>query len=246
MDSLKVITIESATPKEEGSIAINIDIQGNPILEYYKKGSWVPLDNLKTTERMSRLDDLYTHLYYRNWGIGPRFSVKNDKLFLHTELCKPIPVLSGGVCLSEFVSPDESIEDMNKEIDIYYNSLVSSRDLLEGSSVVDIWEYPTEYGGTLNLMTLPVIKRDQVTNEAPIIRLGISWVIGGVRKSENITFTPWVLNKNKISWSEFQSPLGESEVIVEFHDGCIRVFPGIPEVTECLIHHCSATYDKLL
>ena len=126
---------------------------------------------------------------------------------------------------------------MNKEIDIYYDSLVSSRDLLEGSSVVDLWEYPVSYGGILNLVTL----YDQ-EKPAPIIRLCIAWVKYGVRRTENVTFTPW----KEDGWSDFQSSLGNGDVILEFHDGCIRVFPGDIYTTECIIHHCVATYDKLL
>lgn len=239
MDSLKIITVESGI-KEEGLIAINNNLQGNPILEYCKSGKWIPLDNLHTNSRMSRLDDLYTQLYYRNWGIGPRFSVKGDDLYIHTGLYDIIPKLSGGIKLSENVI-EELKDDMIKEIDIYYDSLISARDFLEGSSVVDLWEYPVEYGGTLNLSTLPLPKN----KKSPIINLGVAWTINGIKKTEDILFTPWT-NDDGFKWSDFQSPLGSSEVIVEFQDGCIRVFPNTNEVTECIIHHCSATYDGLL
>ena len=241
MDSLKVITVESPNSKEDGTIAINAGDSGNPILEYYESGEWVPLDNFSNINRAARLDDLYTQLYYRNWGIGPRLSERSGNLYLHTELQDShIPKLSGGIKISEYLTSDELTDDMIKEIDIYYDSLVSARDFLEGSSVVDLWEYPMEYGGALNLTTLPS------KEQTPIIRLGVSWVFGGVRKSENFTFTPWSLEEGEIRWSEFQNYMGDNEVIVEIHDGCIRVFPNDPNVTECIIHHCSATYDKLL
>lgn len=252
MDYLKIITVESDTPLEENSIAINTSIQGHPILEYYKNGGWVPLDNLGTTKRMARLDDLYTHFHKRDWGIGPRFSISGDgSLCLHTELHDSyIPVLSGGIRLSEFINTTEDLDNMNKEIDIYYDYLVSTRDFLEGSSVVDLWEYPTEYGSTLNLVTLPIMKDSLRYQKASlIIKLTVAWVLSGTRKTENIIFTPWTLENSDggdFEWTEFQRTLGEGEVIVEFHDGCIRVFSGKPEVTECIIHHCSATYDKLL
>lgn len=237
MNSLKLITVESAE-LEEDSIAINTDFPGNPILEYCKNKKWVPLDNLKTINRMARLDDLYTYLYLRDWCIGPRFSINDGDLYIHTDLHdSPIPTLSGGIKISDVTAPDELIEDMIKEIDIYYNSLVSTRNLIEGSSVVDLWKYPTEYGGILNLVTLPT------TNSIPVLRLCIAWVIGGMRKTENMTFTPKDSDGN---WIEFKRPLGDSEVTVEFHDGCIRVFPEKSEVTECIIHHCTATYDSLL
>ena len=243
MDSLRIITVESSesSPKEEGSIAINSGLPENPILEIYRNGNWTPLDNLESIDRMSKLDDLYTHLYRRNWGIGPRFSEISGDLYIHTNLYRsPVPVLSDGIKVSEHITSDEITDDMNKEIDIYYNSLVSSRNFLERSSVVDLWEYPTEYGGTLNLVTLPA------KSKAPIIKLGVSWVNKKLRKTENICFTPWNLGENGFEWSDFQSFLGEDEVIVEFHGGCIRVFPNSQEVTECIIHHCQATYDGLL
>lgn len=245
MDFLKIITVESKTHPEEGSIAINTDISGNPVLEYYKNKQWIPLDNLRTINRMARLDDLYTHLYFRDWGIGPRFSEKDGNLYIHTELhSSPIPVLSEGIKISEHLTSEELIDDMNKEIDIYYDSLVSTRDLLDGSSVVDLWEYPVEYGTTLNLVTLPSPKNNTISS--PTIRLAVSWIVEGSRKTETMTFNPWEQTDEKIVWSEFQRDLGEGEVVVEFHDGCIRVFSGCPDVTECIIHHCSATYDRLL
>lgn len=238
MDFLNIITTRSNTESSENSIAINTDIQGDPILEYYKDREWVPLDNIKTINRMARLDDLYTQLRSRDWGIGPRFSEEYGDLYIHTDLHdSPIPVLSKGIRISEHITSDELTENMNKEIDIYYNSLVSARDFLEGSSVVDLWEYPTEYGGTLNLSTL------KHADQSPIIRLGVSWIVGGMRKTENLTFTPW---KEKVGWLDFQSPLGGDEILVEFLDGRIRVFPGKPEVTECIIHHCSAIYNGIL
>lgn len=240
MDFLKTITSESllGSSVEENTIAINTGVPENPYLEYYKSGEWIPLDNLSTKSRMARLDDLYTQLYYRNWCVGPRLSEKFGDLYLHTELQdSQLPILSGGIRISECLTSDELTDDMNKEIDIYYDSLISARDLLGGSSVVDLWEYPTEYGGTLNLTT---ISSNQLP---PIIQLCVVWVIDKERKSETLTFSPWSVEGG---WSEFQSFMGDSEVVVEFHDGCIRVFPNNSKVTECIIHHCSAIYDKLL
>lgn len=247
MESLRIITIET-DEKEEGSIAINTKIQGNPTLEYFKGGEWIPLDNLGTINRMSRLDDFYTQLRSRNWGIGPRFSEEFGELYLHPGVQdSPIPKLSGGIKISNVTTSDELTDDMNKEIDIYYDSLISARNFLEGSSVVDLWEYPVEYSGILNLVTLPIMKDHlRYTGEAPIIKLSVAWIIDGNRKVENLMFTPWSLEESDFKWSDFQSSLGDSEVIVEFHDGCIRVFPGSPKVTECIIHHCVATYDRLL
>lgn len=230
MGYLRIITTKTSTPEVEGSIAIDNDIQGDPILEYLEDGEWVPLDNQNTIKRMARLDDLYNHLYLRNWGIGPRYSMRNGKLYIHTRLYDPIPELSGGISISENVTQEDldKLNDMNKEIDIYYNYLESTWDLLEGSAVVDLWEYPTEYGGTLSL-------ENMMTPQ--ILKATIGWIYRSTRKTETVTFSP--------KDGDFQRTLGDSEVIFEFISGKIRVFPGRIEVTECIIHHCSAIYEKL-
>ncbi|MCF0114642.1 MAG: hypothetical protein HUJ56_04760 [Erysipelotrichaceae bacterium] len=138
----------------------------------------------------------------------------------------------------------------NTEIELenkYFNYLVSTRNLLEGSSVVDLLSYPVDYTSIINLNEL-LQKRDKIRYYKAdyTIKVGIIYVKSGGRIAENITFTPFYFDKDgNLLDKSFQMTIND-EVEVEYADGCIRLFPLIPDITECIIQHCFVVCDGLL
>lgn len=258
MDYLRIITNKNKTAStEEGTIAIDTSNSENPILEYKEGENWIPIDNLNSNKRMSKMDDLYSFLHKMDWGIGPRlYTDSYNSLWMSTKIQdNPITTLKtiDGINLSESVMTEdkEKIDKINTEedINVYSDYLLSARDLVSGFSVVDLWEYPTEYGSILNLCSLPNKIGNLKYSESPsMIKLCVAWTKNTVRKTKDVTFVPWKVNSydgTKFEWKNFISSL-DNEITVEFYDGCIRLFPESSEITECIIHHCFAVYDKLL
>lgn len=270
---LEIITSEDKTIPREGVIAINTDIPENPFLEVYSEGKWVPIDNYDTKSRMSRFEDLYTTLYEREWGIGPRLYIQGrDKLYMTLgKYDSSIPKISKKdpmMCVSESLDQESldgfedlytklmKVQSMNMndiEIDLgndYYRYLVSTRNLIDQSSIIDLYSYSensTDYGNILNLNELLQRKDERRYQEGGYtIRLEVMYIKSGSRKSGTLIFEPYLFDtEGNLKYNDFQSTIN-NEVTVEIKKGCIRVFPDILEVTECIIYHCYVIYEKLV
>ena len=270
---LEIITSEDKTIPRERVIAINTDIPENPFLEVYSEGKWVPIDNYDTKSRMSRFEDLYTTLYEREWGIGPRLYIQGrDKLYMTFEKYdSSIPKISKKdpmMCVSESLDQESldgfedlytklmKVQSMNMndiEIDLgndYYRYLVSTRNLIDQSSIIDLYSYSensTDYGNILNLNELLQRKDERRYQEGGYtIRLEVMYIKSGSRKSGTLIFEPYLFDtEGNLKYNDFQSTIN-NEVTVEIKKGCIRVFPDILEVTECIIYHCYVIYEKLV
>lgn len=270
---LEIITSEDMTIPREGVIAINTDIPENPFLEVYSEGKWVPIDNYDTKSRMSRFEDLYTTLYEREWGIGPRLYIQGrDKLYMTLgKYDSSIPKISKKdpmMCVSESLDRESldgfedlytklmKVQSMNMndiEIDLgndYYRYLVSTRNLIDQSSIIDLYSYSensTDYGNILNLNELLQRKDERRYQEGGYtIRLEVMYIKSGSRKSGTLIFEPYLFDtEGNLKYNDFQSTIN-NEVTVEIKKGCIRVFPDILEVTECIIYHCYVIYEKLV
>lgn len=273
--SLGVITLESMTQDKEGILAMNTDIPDYPFLEYKEKESWTPVDNYNDRERMSRFEDLYTSLYQREWGIGNRLFSVIDKgkedLYMTTEKYDtPVPIIKRSdkkVLLSKS-SDKGSLEEFEKsyimlmkvksmtdikEIDLgndYYRYLVSSRNLIDQSTIIDLYSYSensTDYGNILNLNEL-LQKKDNIRYQKGdyTIKLEIMYVKSGSRMSGSFIFDPFLFDiDGNLSFYNFQSKIND-EITVEVKNGCIRLFPESKNITECIIYHCYLIYGKLL
>ena len=261
------ITTKENTETRDGVIAINTEIPGRPTLDVYneEKDEWFSASSPNSLSRMSRLDDLFTSFYEREWFVGGRLFVKGDDLFMTTgKYESSIPVinesdpmfkLTSGDSFSEEKEEFETLyaklmrvkfmEDTN-EIDFgtdYYKYLVSTRDLIDKSTTVDIFSYSensTDYGSTLNL-------NQYFTNPGNYsIKLGVMYVKSGVRVTESFLFEPFTrTDEEKYEYNNFLVPVNK-DVTIEVKNGCIRVFPDKKEVTECIIHYCHLIYEKLL
>jgi hypothetical protein len=272
---LGVITSESKTEEKDGVLAINTDISDYPFLEYRKDESWVPIDNYGDLNRMARFEDLYTSLYEREWGIGSRLLSVIDKgnkqLYMMTDKYdSPIPMIkkSDKKFLVSKSSDPGSLEDFDKlytilmkiksmtdikEIDLgndYYRYLVSTRNLIDQSSVIDLYSYSedsTDYGNILNLNEL-LQKRDIIRYQKGnyTIRVEILYVKSGSRMSGTFIFDPFVFDHDgNLNFNNFQSKIND-DITVEVKNGCIRVFPDVSEISECILSHCYLVYGKLL
>lgn len=257
------ITSKESTIPREGVIAINTDIPENPILEVYHKGEWEVIDN---AGKISRFEDLYTTLYHRDWFIGRRLYTDGKALYVSLKKYNtPVPVISRDL---SFVKTDYStlqgVSEFNelytklimqdiKEIDLgsdYHQHMVSSRNLLDQSSVIDLFDYSensTDYGSILNLnQLLQETGNKKYLPESITIRLEVMYVKDGVRMSGTLIFEPFKVDASgNLVMERFQS-LINGEVTVEVQDGCIRLFPEKREITECIIYHCYLVYGKLV
>lgn len=272
---LGVITSESKTEEKDDLLAINTDISGYPFLEYRKDNSWVPIDNYKDPERMARFEDLYTSLYEREWGIGNRLLSVIDKgkenLYMMTEKYdSPIPIIKKSdkkFLVSRSSDPGiredfeklytllmkvKSMTDI-KEIDLgndYYRYLVSTRNLIDQSSVIDLYSYSensTDYGNILNLNEL-LQRKDNIRyqNGDYTIKLEVMYVKSGSRMSGTFIFDPFIFDEDgNLDFNNFLGNIND-EITVEVKNGCIRVFQEIAEISECIIYHCYLVYGKLL
>lgn len=269
---LGVITSESDTEKKDGCLAINTNITNCPFLEYSENDSWITVDNYEDLERMARFEDLYTSLYEREWGIGGRLYVNSQKeLYMTTsKYDSPIPTIKStdkkflisAESSSEYEEEFEklyitlmkvkSMTDI-KEIDLgndYYRYLVSTRNLIDQSSIIDLYSYSedsTDYGNILNLNEL-LQKKDKIRyqKEDYTIKLEIMYVKSGSRMSGTYIFDPFVFDTDgNLINNNFQSKIND-QVTIEVKNGCIRVFPEDPEISECIIYHCCLIYGKLL
>ena len=272
--NFRVITTESKSSPEENVIAINTDIPGNPFLEVYMNGEWSAIDNYGDLERASRFEDLYTTLYEREWGIGGRLFYENDygEDNLYYDISKydsSLPILKKKESMF-LITEDKNksreefeniytklmkVKSMNdiKEIDLgndYYRYLVSTRNLIDGSSIIDLYSYsetPSDYGSIINLNEL-LQKRDELRYHEGgySIRLEIMYIKSGSRMSGTLMFDPFLFDKSgKLIFNNFQSIIND-DVTVEVKKGCIRLFPESIDITECIIYHCYVIYEKLL
>lgn len=270
---LEVITTESNTVPREGVIAINDSIKEFPYLEVYENGKWRPIDNYRTLLRAARFEDLYTTLYERDWMIGGRLFTKGlSDLYLTTSnYDKQIPVISSSDPMVGLVSKKNDaesrdkfedlyiqlmkVQSMNdiKEIDLgsdYYKYLVSTRNLIDQSSTVDLYSYTensTDYGNILNLVEL-LQKKDKIRymEGGYTIRLEIMYVKSENRMSGTFIFDPFNIdNEGNMTFNNFQTVIND-DVTVEVKKGCIRLFPETTDITECIIYHCYMIYEKLL
>ena len=272
--NFRVITTESKSSPEENVIAINTDIPGNPFLEVYMNGEWSAIDNYGDLERASRFEDLYTTLYEREWGIGGRLFYENDygedNLYYDTsKYDSSLPILKKKESMF-LITEDKNksreefeniytklmkVKSMNdiKEIDLgndYYRYLVSTRNLIDGSSIIDLYSYsetPSDYGSIINLNEL-LQKRDELRYHEGgySIRLEIMYIKSGSRMSGTLMFDPFLFDKSgKLIFNNFQSIIND-DVTVEVKKGCIRLFPESIDITECIIYHCYVIYEKLL
>ena len=272
--NLRVITTSNNSSEEENVIAINTDIPSNPYLEIYNNGKWSAIDNSSDIDRASRFEDLYTTLYERDWGIGGRlfYDNSNGEDNLYYDLSKydsPIPTIiktDDMFLITEDTnkSQDEfeniytklmKVKSMNdiKEIDLgndYYKYLVSTRNLIDGSSIIDLYSYSentSDYGSIINFNEL-LQKRDDLryNNGNYSIRLEIMYIKSGSRMSGTLMFDPFSLkNDGELIFNNFQSKIND-DVTVEVKKGCVRLFPESIDITECIIYHCYVIYEKLL
>jgi hypothetical protein len=113
-----------------------------------------------------------------------------------------------------------------------YGRLVSARDILRGTS--EICLLCPKDGSYTNIVNLNSIQGNPTQ-----IRVGVAYSKGTVLYSKDTVLTGDPDNSNYVT-------SGPSDFKLEYSDGCLRVFPDSPEVTECVISYCYLTYECLI
>lgn len=255
---LSPITTEENTVPREGVIAINTSIPGDPYLEVWTSGKWVPVNDSNTQLRMARFDDFYTAMVEVDWLTGGRIWEDEEGSY-HMVLGNyesSLPEISPSdpmIKISGFENSEEDKEDLEKlftkllkvktmeekEIDLgtgYYRHVVSTRNLIDRSTMIDVLSPESgEYRNILNLNELLVDEEQPYT-----FKLEVRYIKSGSKHSETMMF-----DLSQGDEGVTQTNLND-DVLVEIKSGCVRLFPTRPEVTECVIHHCYLIYEKLL
>lgn len=139
-------------------------------------------------------------------------------------------------------------EQINLGTQNYFN-IISARDLNSGTSVVDLISLTgSTYTSTLNLnQVFSNLRLDEGTN--CLLVVGVQYTFDRNQYIQELSF-PIIEEKNSINsdqkytGQDFISKI-KDKVTVDFHDGCLRVFPESDKVTECIIGYCYINYDGL-
>ncbi len=111
-----------------------------------------------------------------------------------------------------------------------YSRLISSRDILRGTSEVCLLcPKDGDYTNIVNLNSLHDIIQ---------IRVGVAYSKDSVLYSRDTVLVASESRDNYVF-------TGTTDYKLEYSDGCLRVFPESPDVTECVISYCYATYECL-
>jgi len=113
-----------------------------------------------------------------------------------------------------------------------YGRLVSARDILRGTS--ELCLLCPKDGSYTNIVNLNSIQGKPVQ-----IRVGVAYSKGNALYSRDTILSGDPNNDNYVT-------SGPSDFKLEYSDGCLRVFPDSPEVTECVISYCYLTYECLI
>ena len=114
-----------------------------------------------------------------------------------------------------------------------YNKLVSSRDILGETSEVCLL-CPKD-GSYTN-----IINTNSISGDPKQLRVGVAYSKESELHIKDVVITlsdegpdGYILNKT-------------NDFIIEYSDGCIRVFPSTQEITECVISYCFIKYEYLI
>lgn len=260
-----VINTENDEPVlQYSTIKRNIDNQ-----EYI---DWVTIDGTDSSKRATQISDLEYQLRIRDWNITERLFVNNSNLYLYrqdpSETLDPIPQIipndSKGIKISETIT-EESEEEFNEyyeklmnlrpimningtQVDFgnaYYYNLISSRDLIQNTSVIDLISLGgSEYTNILNLNELlektPEDSGKYLDCDC-ILKLGIKYSLSGEVFTKNLMFEPFDLVDGVLKPKDFTKDISNN-ITLEYLDRCIRLFPKTSEVTECIISYCYIVY----
>jgi hypothetical protein len=157
----------------------------------------------------------------------------------HPNLQGPDPELGDNDALENYLYElGEYTKLFNKHIMIKednigeYGHLVSSRDVLRGTS--EICLLCPKDGSYTNIVNLNSIQGSPIQ-----IRVGVAYSKGTTLYSRDTVLVGDPSNTNYVT-------SGPSDFKLEYSDGCLRVFPDSPEVTECVISYCYLTYECLI
>ena len=112
-----------------------------------------------------------------------------------------------------------------------FNRQISTRDILGNTSeVCIICPRDGSYTSTININSqLPDCDPTQ-------LRVGISYSKGTKLFSKDVVIP---------TTSQYVNS-GSDDFVLEYSDGCLRVFPDSQEVSECVISYCYLTYEYLI
>lgn len=133
----------------------------------------------------------------------------------------------------------------------YYYNLISTKDLNTGSSIIDLISLAgSQYTNILNLnQILHHILSNSNIKECQLV-VGIEFTYDLKQYSNEISFPileeggSYSTEEDNNSFRRFISNI-QDKVIIEFHDGCLRIFPNSERVTECIIGYCYLNYEGL-
>ena len=142
-----------------------------------------------------------------------------------------------------------------KELDItedtLFNILQRNLDKISGGSVDIICQGSGIYTNIVNLNHYIDITGSSISEQKVIVKMGINYakkIPGGVGKyCKEISFIPFLYvyddNGEVIAKSDNFTREINKDIIVEYINGCARVFSTNKDVTECIISFCNLNYE---
>ena len=147
---------------------------------------------------------------------------------------------------------DEDLEHINnlymnlvKDVNLY-NTYRLEVDLDRGSITVDLIG-KEDYTNTVSLVG--VEKKFIKYRLQGKVDLTVTYMKGSNRYTKDLTFEAFSYKGSSLNPElermNFISSMNNSDVLVEYVDGVVRVIPGSDEVGECIISNCLVTYGHI-
>lgn len=119
-----------------------------------------------------------------------------------------------------------------------YSSSKMVVDILNDQIVVDLIE-PDQYTSSIDLQR--VEKKMIQPGLSAKVDLSVKYTKGTSICAKDLTFEAFSYDDTTLKRNDFISRF-DSDVIVEYVDGVVRVIPIVIDVTECIISNCVVTY----
>jgi hypothetical protein len=250
---LRFITID---PDTTGGLFI--DSFGN-IAYYDSENNKQQVANNTSIDRPLYLSEIFNELNNRRWGIVPRRYASGNRLRV-----SPLSDLNGNDDSIDFetgvysISKAPPVEDFEinyeSRLSSIYNNVISMKekegvtlynsskivvDLVNSSIAINMLR-GDEYTNTLSFIGIE--KKQAKTAK---VDLTVSFTKDSQVYTEDLSFKAFEYVNDNLIRENFISNINDTDVLVEYLDGIIRVIPQSSDVDECIITNCIMTYGNI-
>lgn len=167
---------------------------------------------------------------------------EEEEEILKTPITDLSEEFSSGEELKKLLELQKTVQEM-KETDgkTFYNSSKIIVDFLSKSISIDLMT-DDSYTNTVSLV--PIIEHQKTPGLTAKADLSIKYSKGNETCASDLTFEAFRYIGSTLSTKNYVRDIN-SEVLVEYLDGVIRVIPKSSQINECIISNCVVTYGCL-